>query len=162
MHVVADLQLLILLAAANTAPLLAKLLLGGRFAYPLDGNVVLPDGRPLFGASKTIRGVLAAVVATSALAPLLGLAVGTGLIAGTAAMLGDLCSSFVKRRLGLAPSSKATGLDQIPESLLPLLACRQALALGAIDIAAVAAVFTVGEIVLSKLLFRLRLRDKPY
>jgi hypothetical protein len=34
-------------------------------------------------------------------------------------------SSFIKRRLALVPSSQAIGLDQIPESLFPLLACRQ-------------------------------------
>ena len=31
------------------------------------------------------------------------------------AMLGDLLSSFWKRRVGLAPSWQAIGLDQIPE-----------------------------------------------
>jgi hypothetical protein len=39
------------------------------------------------------------------------------------AMLGDLFSGFVKRRLGMGPSDKALGLDYVPESLLPLLAC---------------------------------------
>jgi CDP-archaeol synthase len=57
------------------------------------------------------------------------------------AMAGDLLSSFVKRRFGLAPSSKATGLDQIPEALFPLLACRSALSLTALDIAAGCVIF---------------------
>ena len=37
---------------------------------------------------------------------------------------GDLFSSFVKRRLDLASSSMAIGLDHIPESFFPLLASR--------------------------------------
>jgi len=81
---------------------------------------------------------------------------------GATAMAGDLCSSFLKRRLGLAPSSKATGIDQIPESLLPSLACRHALSLTAVDVLAVTTLFLVGEILLSRLLFRLHFRDRPY
>ena len=84
------------------------------------------------------------------------------LLVAAAAMAGDLLSSFLKRRLGLAASSKATGLDQIPESLFPLLACHSVLSLTAIDIVAGCAIFFVGEVLLSHLFFRLRLRDRPY
>ena len=49
-------------------------------------------------------------------APGLPATVGTPL--GGGAMLGDALSSFIKRRMGAAPSSRATGLDQIPEALL--------------------------------------------
>jgi CDP-2,3-bis-(O-geranylgeranyl)-sn-glycerol synthase len=77
-------------------------------------------------------------------------------------MAGDLVSSFVKRRLDLAPSSRATGLDQIPESLFPLLACRAALALSVLDIAIGVATFFVGEVVLSLLLYKAHIRDRPY
>ena len=77
-------------------------------------------------------------------------------------MAGDLFSSFVKRRLNLPPSSQALGLDQIPESLLPMLACRDALSLTVIDIALGLGVFFAGELVLSRLLFRAHLRDEPY
>jgi CDP-2,3-bis-(O-geranylgeranyl)-sn-glycerol synthase len=82
-------------------------------------------------------------------------------VAGTA-MAGDLFSSFVKRRLNLPPSSQALGLDQIPESLLPMLACRDALSLTAADIVVGVAIFFVGELVLSRLLFNAHLRDEPY
>ena len=77
-------------------------------------------------------------------------------------MAGDLFSSFGKRRLGLAPSSQALGLDQVPESLLPLLACRTALSLTAADIALAVVIFFIGELVLSRLLYRAHLRDEPY
>jgi CDP-2,3-bis-(O-geranylgeranyl)-sn-glycerol synthase len=156
------LQLLILLIVANGAPVVAKLLLGSRFSRPLDRNLDLSDGRHLFGRSKTIRGVLFSVLATTLSAPLLGFGFGMGAVVGATAMAGDLCSSFLKRRLGLLPSSKATGIDQIPESLFPALACWHALSLTAIDVLAVTAIFMAGEILLSRILFRLHVRDRPY
>jgi CDP-2,3-bis-(O-geranylgeranyl)-sn-glycerol synthase len=162
MQVLIILELLVLLTIANGVPVIAKRLLGDRLAWPLDGNARFIDGRPLFGASKTIRGLALAVVATGAVAPLLGLAVTTGVLVGAGAMAGDLVSSFTKRRLDFKPSSRATGLDQIPESLIPALLCRQELGLGPADIVAVVAIFFAGEIVLSRLLFRMHIRDRPY
>jgi hypothetical protein len=162
MHLLAIAQLLVLLTLANGSPVIAKQVLGDRFSYPLDLNWKFVDGKPLFGSSKTIRGVLIAIVVTAAAAPLLGLRFETGLLAGAAAMAGDLFSSFVKRRLSRPPSSRATGLDQIPEALFPLLACRAALALSALDILLACAIFFVGELLLSRLLFRIHIRDEPY
>jgi hypothetical protein len=75
--------------------------------------------KQLFGPSKTLRGLVVSVVATTLSAPALGLAWTTGLLAGAAAMAGDLGSSFIKRRMGLPSSSRALGLDQVPEALLP-------------------------------------------
>jgi hypothetical protein len=162
MHPLAILQLLVLLSVANGAPVVAKKLLGGAGAWPLDGGVRFVDGRPLFGGSKTIRGVVISVAFTTAAAPLLGLAFSTGAIVGTLAMAGDLFSSFMKRRLDRPPSSRATGLDQIPEALFPLLACRFALSLTWVDIIVGVAVFFAGEVLFSRLFYRLGLRDRPY
>jgi CDP-archaeol synthase len=156
------LQLTLLLAIANGAPVIAAKLFGHRFAYPLDDGVEFVDGKPLFGKSKTIRGILLSLVLTAALAPLLGLGWKIGAAIGGVAMAGDLLSSFVKRRLNLPPSSRATGLDQIPESLFPLLACRGALSLSVLDIAICVGVFFVGEVVLSRLLYKAHIRDRPY
>jgi len=119
MNMGAILQLLILLAIANSAPIAAKRLLHDRFSYPLDGGFVFFDGRPLFGPSKTIRGILIAVLVTSICAPLIGLEWETGALIASVAMVGDLFSSFLKRRMKLPSSGKATGLDQVPESLFP-------------------------------------------
>lgn len=162
MHPVALLQLIVLLGVANGAPVVAKKLFDGVAAWPLDGGVRFIDRRPLFGRSKTVRGIVVSLVVTTAAAPLLGLRPTLGAIVGATAMAGDLFSSFVKRRLARPPSSRATGLDQIPEALLPLLACRGALALSAADIVVGLAVFFVGEVVLSQLFYRLGLRDQPY
>jgi len=162
MQPVIVLQLLILLMLANGTPVIAKKLLGDRYAYPLDGNLTFADGRPLFGRSKTIRGVVLAVLTTTAGGPLIGLGWKIGLLVGSFAMAGDLFSSFCKRRLDLPSSSRASGLDQVPESLLPLLACRDLLSLTAVDIAVCVMMFVVGEVVLSRLLYSLHLRDRPY
>lgn len=162
MHWVTLAQLLCLLGLANGSPIVVKWILGTKWAWPLDGNVKFVDGRPLFGASKTIRGILVSLVVTSAGAPLIGVSTVSGLLVAGGAMAGDLLSSFLKRRLGLAASSRATGLDQIPESLIPLLACRDALSLSALDIIAATAFFFVAEVLLSRLLFDLRIRDRPY
>ncbi len=134
MHTRSILQILVLLTLANGAPVVAKKIFGERFNSPLDGGVAFFDGRPLFGKSKTIRGIVVAVLATAAAAPLIGLSLATGAIVAAAAMAGDLLSSFTKRRLGFKPSSQALGLDQIPESLLPMLAARTMLPLSALDI----------------------------
>jgi CDP-diglyceride synthetase len=158
----AILQLLVLLMLANGIPVVAKKILGERLAYPLDGGVEFVDGRPLFGRSKTIRGVVLAVLATTAGAPLIGLGWEIGALVGSLAMVGDLVSSFLKRRMALAPSSRASGLDQVPEALLPLLACRHPLSLTTADIGITAALFFIGEVLLSRVFYAFRLRDRPY
>ena len=162
MHYMVVLRLLILLALANGSPIIAKWIVDDRFALPLDGHLKFIDGRPLFGASKTIRGILVSLFVTAACAPLLGFTFAIGLFVASMAMAGDLLSSFLKRRLGLSSGGRATGLDQIPESLLPLLACRALLSLTVFDIVAGTAVFFVGAVVFSQLLFELHVRDRPY
>ena len=162
MHPVIVLQLLMLLMLANGTPVIAKKIVGGHYSYPLDGHLTFADGRPVFGRSKTIRGIVLAVLVTTAGAPLVGLDWRTGLLVGGFAMAGDLFSSFCKRRLGLPSSSRASALDQVPEALLPLLACRDLLALTAADIVVCVVVFVIGEVVLSRLLYAIRLRDRPY
>lgn len=156
------LQLLVLMALANGTPIVAKKIFGPRLSFPLDAGTVFFDGRPLFGPSKTIRGILISVLITTATAPLIGVDLTIGAIVAGAAMAGDLFSSFVKRRLNYPPSSQALGLDQIPESLFPILACRGALSLTIADIALGVGIFFVGALILSRLLFRAHLRDEPY
>jgi CDP-2,3-bis-(O-geranylgeranyl)-sn-glycerol synthase len=155
-------QFLVLLTMANGTPVIAKKLLGGALSTPVDGGLRLSDGRPLFGPSKTLRGIAVSVMATTLSAPALGLAWTTGLLAGVAAMAGDLGSSFIKRRMGLPSSSRALILDQVPEALLPALVCKSLLVLAIVDVALIVALFTVGEIVLSRLLFKLHVREQPY
>ena len=162
MQALAILQSLALVTVANGAPVIAKKILRERFARPLDGGLTFLDRRPLFGPSKTIRGILVSIFITALSAPFVGLQSRVGALIGGTAMAGDLLSSFVKRRLKLAPSARASGLDQIPESLFPLLACRDVLALSVEDIALGTGIFVAAEIVLSRLFYKIRLRDRPY
>src|SRR5208337_5278763 len=69
---------------------------------------------------------------------------------------------LIKRRLGLRPSDKSLGLDQVPESLLPAVACARYLPLGSFDVAAIVLLFFVGQVLLSRLSFEIGLRDQPY
>jgi len=156
------LQILVLLTFANGTPIVAKKIFGSRFALPLDAGIIFFDGRPVFGASKTMRGIVVSILITSAIAPFIGLDLTIGAIVASSAMAGDLFSSFVKRRLNFPPSSQALGLDQVPESLFPMLACRDALLLTIADIALGVGIFFIGELILSRLLFRAHLRDEPY
>ena len=162
MHGSLLLQLLILLVVANGAAVVAKKILGGALDRPLDGGALFVDGEPLFGPSKTIRGVVVSLLATSICAALMGLGWQIGSLIATFAVVGDLFSSFVKRRMRLASSSMAIGLDHIPESLFPLLASRLLLPLSILDIVVGVAVFVVGALILSPLLFKLNLRDEPH
>jgi CDP-2,3-bis-(O-geranylgeranyl)-sn-glycerol synthase len=153
---------LLITGTANAAPIAAKKLLGPLGARPVDGGASWYDGRPVFGPSKTVRGLLVSLLAGAALAPLVGLAPPLGLATAAAAMAGDLASSFMKRRLGRSSSSRALGLDQVPESLFPLLVLRRPLALSTWAVGLGVAIFFFGELILSQLLYRVHLRDQPY
>ena len=161
-ELVSGVRLLLLLAVANTAPLVAKRLLGPRWAWPLDGGRTFVDGRALLGPSKTFRGVIAAEVLCILAAPVLGASLAAGALLATAAMAGDAFSSFVKRRLAIAPSGQAYGLDQVPEALLPLLVVQGLLDIPWRVVLGVTIAFLLLEPPLARLTHRLRLRDQPY
>jgi CDP-2,3-bis-(O-geranylgeranyl)-sn-glycerol synthase len=156
------LRLMVLLGIANGAPIIATKLLGTHLAAPLDGGLRLRDGAPLFGESKTIRGVVASIGCSALAAPLLGFdwMVGAGFAA--VSLAGDLLSSFLKRRWRLEPHSEAFGVDQIPEALLPLVIFRSELGLTMLEIAVLVTAFVALACLLSQLLFRLNIRDRPY
>lgn len=155
-------QLLFLVGLANGAPILAEYLLHRRLDYPIDFRAHFIDGRPLFGRSKTIRGIVAALVTATTGASIMGLPISLGAWIGFGAMAGDLLSSFFKRRLGIPASGMALGLDQIPEVLFPLLLVRPGLNLHLADILALTVLFVVIELLISRVLFRLRIRKQPY
>jgi hypothetical protein len=161
-HLILVLQILILLALANGTPLIAKKILGSAFAHPLDNGLTLADGQPLFGRSKTIRGIVLSIAVTTLAAPWAGLSPDAGFLLSAVAMIGDLFSKFVKRRMKLAPGSMALGLDQIPESVLPAFAARSILPVSVLDAAIVSGFFFAGELAVSRALFALNIRDRPY
>lgn len=156
------LKLLVLLFIANGAPILASKVFGNRFALPVDFGFHLKDGFPVFGSSKTFRGLLAAVLVVAGFAVLFGFQWKTGLLIGIWAMLGDLFSSFVKRRLGMAPSSMAIGLDQIPEALFPLIAVSSIVGIDGWQIAFLVVLFVVIGLLISRILYKYHIRKRPY
>jgi len=140
--------LVLLAVVANAAPLVISLVMGQRWNAPLDGGLRLHDQRPVLGPSKTIRGLLASVLATALLASLLGFSPVTGAGFASLAMLGDICSSFIKRRLGIASRRSVPLLDQLPESLLPLWLMQPIVGGTTSEILVAVAIFTLVDLVL--------------
>lgn len=155
-------RILFLLILANGTPVIVKWILGPRLAFPIDGGKKFIDGRPWFGPAKTVRGIVLSLFVTPIGAVLIGYSLQTGALFAAASLIGDLFSSFIKRRLGLRASSRALVLDQLPETVLPLIICWNALNLDLTSTVVIVIVFFVLEIVLSKLLYRLHIRERPY
>lgn len=153
---------LALLFVANGAPIVADCVCRSRLAMPVDFGIVLSDGNPLFGASKTFRGIVLAVLASAGAAAALGYAASTGALFGTLAMSGDLFSSFAKRRFGLLPSAKAPILDQLPESLLPAAILAPLFELSLVGIAALVGAFSLSAPRVAFLLHRAGVRRQPH
>ncbi len=149
-------QLVILLVVANGTPALLGLVIGARGHCPLDGHHRLWDGHPLFGPSKTTHGLLSSLLVTGLVAPLLGLSMATGVAFAALAMLGDLSSSFIKRRLGHPSGKPVLLLDQLPETMLPLWGLQSVLGAGWLDMIAAVLVFLVIDLLLSSLLRSVR------
>ena len=124
------LALLIFLVWVNFLPFLMHLLLGDRLGAPVDGGMRWRDGRDLLGPHKTWRGVAAGVLAGTVAAPLLGVGWAIGALAGLSAMVGDLLTSFLKRRLDRPSGTPMAGLDQALEGLLPALVLAAVMGLG--------------------------------
>src|SRR6202040_4396440 len=88
-------QLIVLLALANGTPLIAKKILGTILARPLDGGMTLADGQPLFGHSKTIRGIVLSIVVTTLGAPSIGADWTIGLVVAATALSWDWNSASI-------------------------------------------------------------------
>ena len=150
-----SIELFVMLVLANGVPVLAARLFGRRWSAPVDGDRLWRDGRPVLGRSKTWRGIVSGALACCLFAWITGIGVIFGLAFGLLGLAGDIISSFIKRRAGLASSARASGLDQIPEALLPML-------LGWFIVAVVVVLFTLSNILLSPVLYRLGIRHQPH
>lgn len=159
MHI---LGLAFLLVVANASPLLVGNLLGRFAGWRIDSGKTLADGRPLFGATKTWRGLFSSLLFTGLAAWLLGHGWPLGLVVAAAAMTGDLLSSFIKRRVGMASSAKAIGLDQLPEALIPALFLRLLFDFSWTVVIVAAAIFAIVDVAASPLLFKLGWRRQPH
>ncbi|MFO8031910.1 MAG: CDP-archaeol synthase [Desulfohalobiaceae bacterium] len=114
-------RVLILLGGINLAPALLGYLRRQKQPMPLDLGRRLGDSQPILGPGKTVAGLACALLAGPFLALLLFWPWWLGLLCAALSMLGDLSSSFVKRRLGLARGTDLPGLDHLPEAALPLI-----------------------------------------
>lgn len=108
--------------AANAAPVLFG---GGKSKVDLGRNFL--DGRRVLGESKTYRGLLAGVLAGTAVGALLALwlpalflsslalqdKIMAGLLLSVGTMFGDLLGSFLKRRVGITQSARHEFYDQL-------------------------------------------------
>jgi len=156
------LTLLFLILVANGSPILAHFFMRNTFSCPIDFSIRFFDRERLFGHSKTWRGFLSSIIATALTALLIGHDWETGFLIALGAMLGDLISSFVKRRGGLHTSARAPILDQVPESLLPALLVMDQFQLTLPAISILVVLFFILDVLLSKLFFWLGVRRKPY
>lgn len=96
---------------ANAIPVL----LGG--GPPIDGGRLFSDGRPIFGAHKTVRGFVSGLIVGTLVGIGLSLVIDypvlLGFVVSLGALLGDLFEAFVKRRLGFAPGASFPVADQL-------------------------------------------------
>ncbi|MGA3115863.1 MAG: CDP-archaeol synthase [Syntrophobacteraceae bacterium] len=154
-------RLLILLWLINFAPPFLAQIFESKWSFPIDGGYLFPDGRPLFGRHKTVRGVLAGIITGGLIGAALGFPLWLGLGTGLLSMLGDLLSSFLKRRISFTSGDAVPGLDQVPEGLLPfiLIANYYSLSVGYVLVFGV--VFGLGAYFGSIFLSRVLLR-KPF
>lgn len=156
------LELLVLLLAAHGSPVLGRVLFGHRGNRPVDGGRVWRDGERLLGDSKTWRGLIVGVAATALCSAVLGLGAVFGALFGALGLLGDLISSFIKRRRHMRSSARATGLDQLPEAFLPVLFGAFWIGYGWVVVVVTVVLFMIADIVLSPLLYRLGIRRQPH
>lgn len=154
-------RLLILIWLVNVAPPIIVLVFDSKWNLPVDGGYLLPDGRPLFGKNKTVRGVLAGIITGGLIGLALEFPLWLGLGAGTLSMLGDLLSSFLKRRLSFGSGVAVPGLDQVPEGLLPFALIAPGYSLSAGYITLFVAIFGLGAWFGSVFVDRVLLR-KPF
>jgi CDP-2,3-bis-(O-geranylgeranyl)-sn-glycerol synthase len=145
------LQAFALLIAANAAPVVLSKLLREHAGTPLDFGLKLSDGERLFGDHKTWRGLFFGVAAGALVSGLLDIEPWVGVGFAAASLLGDALSSAVKRRMRLRPGTEIPGLDQIGETLLPLLVFAGPLSLRYGGIAAVTVVFVFFDLALTRL-----------
>jgi len=153
-------QLLLLIIIANGAPVLVRIIFGDYLNTPVDLGFTLSDNHPVFGSSKTWRGIFAALLMTSIAASLMNYPFVTGFLIASYAVIGDLSSSFIKRRFSMAPSSKAPILDQVPESLLPAFMMMRTFDLELSSVLWLSAVFLIIDMAMTYILYHWKVLKK--
>ncbi len=151
------LKILTLLWVVNLVPSLLTFIFEDKGNTPLDLGYRLPDGNHLFGSHKTFRGFFGGAGAGVLAGVLLGIPWWLGLGVGLLAMVGDLTSSFIKRRTGISSGEIVPILDQAFEGLFPLWLFAPHFSLSAGDILLLIVLFSLGAFVGSLFLNRVLL-----
>jgi predicted MPP superfamily phosphohydrolase len=155
------LKILFLIWSINLAPPLLAHFLHDKWNAPLDRGRTFWDGKPILGPHKTIRGVYSATLMGWMVGLIFGFPWYIGFLAGILSMGGDLLSSFIKRRLGMASGSIFAGLDQVFEGVFPFFVITPYFDLSAWETLLLLAFFCVGAYV-GSLFFKAVLLDKPF
>jgi CDP-2,3-bis-(O-geranylgeranyl)-sn-glycerol synthase len=141
----------LLLITANSVPWVLGKVLGRRGDWPLDFGGCAWDGERILGSHKTWRGLLSGALACGGVSAILGHDFALGLEFGALSLLGDALSSAIKRRFRYEPGRQIPALDQLPETLLPLVVLASALELTALAIIVVAGLFTCVDVLVRRL-----------
>jgi hypothetical protein len=157
-----DILILLLLGLSNFLPILGRVVLKERLSVPLDMGYKWIDDRYLLGPHKTWRGIIISVIGTGLAGHFTPLGFILGFKLAMFSMSGDLISSFAKRRTGLKSGSKAPLLDQGLETFLPLWVLKDSLFICWTEIILIIFSFTLLEVGLSPVLYRLHLRRNPH
>ncbi|MFW5932275.1 MAG: CDP-archaeol synthase, partial [Desulfohalobiaceae bacterium] len=154
-------RILLLLGGINLAPALLGYLHRHAQSRPLDQGRRLGDSQPIFGPGKTVWGLCSALLAGPLLALILFWPWWLGLACAMLSMLGDLGSSFAKRRLHLPRGTDLPVLDHLPESALPLIPLAAYLQLGLLQCLLLLAIFCLAGWQWTKL-YKQVLLQKPF
>ncbi len=127
----------------NFVPALAKRISRKRFNRTIDNGLKWFDNRPIFGSHKTIRGIITSLLGGVMIFPLLGVSWWAAVITALLAMVGDLITSFIKRRLDFHSGTDILLLDHFLESLLPTLFLRTSLGLSWSQVALIVLLFII-------------------
>jgi CDP-2,3-bis-(O-geranylgeranyl)-sn-glycerol synthase len=148
---------------ANAAPIL----LGG--GAPLDLGKKFVDGRRIFGKGKTIRGFACGLVVGTLVGLLQGIVRAPlreylllGFLLALGALLGDLASSFIKRRLGIKSGGAAPGLDQLSFVVVALILASLVRVLSLQVIATILIITPPIHLATNFIGYKLGLKGRPY
>jgi uncharacterized protein len=145
MTILLDLKLLSLLWLVNFTPPLLSFFFDKKFNLPVDLNKTCIDQKPFLGPHKTWRGLFGALFCGSLLAFLWDFTLWVGFFTALLSMLGDLLSSFTKRRLDKPSGRNFPVLDQFFEGALPFLLLSPYFNIGFFRTALLIIIFCIGS-----------------
>jgi CDP-2,3-bis-(O-geranylgeranyl)-sn-glycerol synthase len=140
---------------ANATPVA----LGG--GPPLDGGEKWLDGKPFLGSHKTFRGCLVGILAGLIIGTMQGTLI-VGLVQGFGAILGDLISSFYKRRLDLAPGESFPFLDQLDFIIVAIITSQPVIRASLQEIVIILIVTVPIHYLMNYLSWLVKMKDHPW